>query len=155
MNLCPTPKNRKTYVLHCEIPTIGLWRCMYWYAIRDTATYPAPKRHDRVPARVSLQSMRAVDYSMPSLIDVRRVRKVVDVLFSKASSSRKEKWFRHNFWNFSVEFESRRRLADERSRPLLLREEGCNELRLTSKGTTIDCRPTSFPPLKIVMHTKI
>lgn len=100
------------------------------------------------------QSMRAVDYSMPSLIDVIRVRKVVDVLFSKASSSRKEKWFRHNFLNFSVKFESRRGLADERSRPLLLREEGCNELRRTSKGTTIDCRPTSFLRREIVMHTK-
>ena len=99
--------------------------------------------------------MRAVDYSMPSLIDVIRVRKVVDVLFPKASSSRKEKWFRHNFLKFSVKFESRRGLADERSRPLLLREEGCNELRQTSKGTTMDCRQTPFLPLKIVMHTEI
>ena len=82
------------------------------------------------------QSMRAVDYSMPSLIDVIRVRKVVDVLFPKASSSRKEKWFRHNFLKFSVKFESRRGLADERSRPLLLREEGCNELRRNDRLQT-------------------
>ena len=144
------------YVLHREIPTVGLWLCMYWYAIRDTATCTQLQNCMLVCQQESrFQSMRAVDYSMPSSIDVIRVRKVVDVLFSKASSSRKEKWFRHNFWKFSVEFESRRGLADERSRPLLLREEGCNELRLTSKGTTIDCRPTSFPPLKIVMHTKI
>ena len=99
------------------------------------------------------QSMRAVDYSMPSLIDVIRVRKVVDVLFPKASSSRK-KWFRHNFLKFSVKFGSRRGLADERSRPLILREEGCNELRWTSKGTTIDCRPTSFLPRETMVHTK-
>ena len=54
--------------------------------VRDTRhsyVYPAPKLHARVPARVSLQSMRAVDYSMPSLIDVIRVRKVVDVHFFK------------------------------------------------------------------------
>ena len=76
-------------------------------------------------------------------------------IFSKALYSRKEKWFRHNFLNSSVKFESRRGLADERSRPLLLREEGCNELRQTSKGTTMDCRQTPFLPLKIVMHTEI
>ena len=69
--------------MHREIPTVGLWLYVYWYEIRDTATYPAPKLHARVPARVSLQSMRAVDYSMPSLIDVIRVRKVVDAHFFK------------------------------------------------------------------------
>ena len=68
VNLCPTPKNRKTYVLHREIPTVGLWLCIYWYAIHDAATYPAPKLHARVLARVSL-SIDAGSRLLHALLD--------------------------------------------------------------------------------------
>ena len=68
MNLCPTPKNRKTYVLHREIPTVGLWLCIYWYAIHDAATYPAPNLHARVLARGSL-SIDAGSRLLHALLD--------------------------------------------------------------------------------------